>query len=51
LGAQLTTDLHPLIDHNRGQILVINRPRRGRAETCFVSICRRYIPERTVVIV
>jgi len=44
LGAQLTTDLHPLIDHRRDQILVLNLgPVERRAETCLVSISCRYI--------
>ncbi len=50
--AQMTTDLHPLIDHGRDQILIIDLgPVEGRADTCIVSIGRRYIPPvRTVVV-
>ena len=52
LRAQLTSDLFPLIDHARDQILIIDLgPVDGRAATCFTSIGRRYLsPERSVVI-
>jgi CRISPR-associated protein Cas2 len=51
--AQMTTDLHPLIDHARDQILVIDLgPVEGRADDCIVSIGRRYLPpERTVIVI
>lgn len=50
--AQLTTDLFPLIDHARDQILIIDLgPVEGRAATCIASIGRRYLPpERSAII-
>lgn len=52
LRAQLTTDLHPLIDHASDQILIIDLgPVDGRAETCVSSLGRRYSsPARSVII-
>ena len=45
--------LHPLIDHNEDQILLIDLgPVDGRAANCVNSIGRRYLaPERTVVVI
>lgn len=53
LRAQLTTDLHPLIDHASDQILIIDLgPVDGRAETCVTFLGRRYSsPARSVVII
>jgi CRISPR-associated protein Cas2 len=51
--AKMTADLHPLIDHGRDQILIIDLgPVDGRAEGCIVSIGRRYLPpQRTVIVI
>ena len=45
--------LHPLIDHNEDQILMIDLgPVDGRASSCVNAIGRRYLaPERTVVVI
>jgi CRISPR-associated protein Cas2 len=45
--------LHPLIEHQEDQILVIDLgPVDGRAATCVHSLGRRYLPsERTVVVI
>ena len=44
--------LHPLIEHQEDQILVIDLgPVDGRAASCVNAIGRRYLaPERTVVV-
>jgi len=45
--------LHPLIEHQEDQILLIDLgPVDGRAATCVNAIGRRYLaPERTVVVI
>lgn len=45
--------LHPLIEHQEDQILMIDLgPVDGRAATCVNALGRRYIdPERTVIVV
>jgi CRISPR-associated protein Cas2 len=51
--ARLIAELHPLIDHDDDQILMIDLgPVEGRARTCITAIGRRYrAAERTAVIV
>ena len=49
----MIAELHPLIEHNEDQILVIDLgPVEGRAASCVAAIGRKYIaPERTVVVI
>lgn len=50
---RLTATLHPLIDHDEDQILIMDLgPIEGRGATCVDSLGRPYTPpERSVVII